>query len=277
MGSKSSDTPVYRQFIGFLRKGFLALETDSRDEVKRFVQSCQHENGAFTNRTGKPDFYYSLFGVWLAAALGLDETLEKHKAFIEEQKNEKQRVVDSYSLWLIRLVISEHEFKKPSVFQLLNMTFLKGNRTNIFYRIFLFLLTFDAFYRSRLLRVLSRPALLFFSPSPDSPCSIIAATTVARHVAGLKTEKESELLLRYFDENKGFKVFKEANDADLLSTAVALFALQIVGAELRMVAPACLNQIQQNYSGGAFLAGNGDGMRDLEYTFYGLLALGILV
>ena len=46
---------------------------------------------------------------------------------------------------------------------------------------------------------------------------------------------------------------------------------------LRLLAPACLDWVQGLFSQGAFLSGNGDSSRDLEYTFYGLLALGSLV
>lgn len=277
MDNKSSDVPVYRQFINLVQKGFLALDAESREEVKKFMRWSQHKNGGFTNRAGNSDLYYSLFGVWLSAAAGLEDALENHKRFIAEQKKVKHKVVDSYALWLICLVASEHKFSKPSIFELLNLTYSKAGKASFFYRIFLFLLTFDAFYRNKIVRFFGRSALLFFSPLPDSPCSVIAATAVARKMAGLKTEKETERLLGYFDENKGFKVFKEVEEADLLSTAVALFALQTVAADLRMVTPACLKLIQQNYCDGAFLAGNGDQMRDLEYTFYGLLALGVLV
>ena len=84
-------------------------------------------------------------------------------------------------------------------------------------------------------------------------------------------------LLSFFEEGRGFKAFPQVGTADLLSTAAALFALKEAGADLRIIAPSCLHFIQENYSSGAFLAGNGDEIRDLEYTFYGLLALGTLV
>ena len=35
-------------------------------------------------------------------------------------------------------------------------------------------------------------------------------------------------------------------------------------------------RFQQNFSNGAFLSGDGDTTTDAEYTFYGLLALGVL-
>lgn len=83
-------------------------------------------------------------------------------------------------------------------------------------------------------------------------------------------------ILSYFDEVNGFKVYRQNNTADLLSTAVALYALRVSGYDLRLIAPACLKFVQDNYCDGAFLSGDGDQTRDLEYTFYGLLALGTL-
>ena len=62
----------------------------------------------------------------------------------------------------------------------------------------------------------------------------------------------------------------------MLSTAVALFALNYAESDLRLLKPACLDFIQQNFADGAFLSGDGDQTADLEYTFYGLLALGVL-
>jgi hypothetical protein len=63
----------------------------------------------------------------------------------------------------------------------------------------------------------------------------------------------------------------------MLSTGVALFVLKETGYDLRMIKPGCLDFIQENYSAGAFLSGDGDVTKDLEYTFYGLLALGSLL
>jgi hypothetical protein len=99
---------------------------------------------------------------------------------------------------------------------------------------------------------------------------------VARVYSGINVKKQTRQLFSYFEETKGFKIFQNAEKADLLSTAVALFALRKGNADFRLVAPDCLHLIQQNYDAGAFLSGDGDSSRDLEYTFYGLLSLGIL-
>jgi prenyltransferase beta subunit len=277
VGKPFSNIPVIYHLISLVQKGFAALDAKSQAQVQQFLQTSQHENGGFMNRAGTPDLYYSLFGVWIATAVGSNQVLEKHRQFVSKNETAKDNLVDKFALLLIRAVLFQNEFRKPRVLKLLRTAFLKGNKTSVHYRIFLFLLTFDFFYSNRILRFWGRIVLPLFSPPSGSPASVRAAVIVARQKAGLKTENEVEKMLDYFENEKGFKAFKEVTDADLLSTAVALFALKTANADLRLVKPACLKLIQQNYSKGAFLAGNGDEMRDLDYTFYGLLALGILV
>jgi hypothetical protein len=89
--------------------------------------------------------------------------------------------------------------------------------------------------------------------------------------------KDQELLKSFACESGGFKAFAHLENADMLSTAVALFALNYAGCDLRLLKPICLDFIEQNFSYGAFLSGDGDPTADVEYTFYGLLALGVLV
>lgn len=277
MGKPLSEIPVVYQFINLVQKGFAALDNESQAQVKQFVQKKQLENGGFVNRAGHADLYYSLFGIWIASGIGLEEELEKHRQFVLEKEPAKTNLIDDFALLIIRLVLFQNKFPKPSVFKLIRTAFLTRHNISFYYRIFLFLLTFDVFYSKNIIQFFGRIVLPFLSPPAGSPCSVYAAVLVARQKVGLKTEKEVKNLLNFFDEEKGFKTFREVAEADLLSTAVALFALKFTSSDLRLVSPACLELLQQNFSNGAFLAGNGDEMRDLEYTFYGLLALGILI
>lgn len=281
MDRKKKDIPVFRQLIGRVKKGFATLDEKSQNEVKAFVKSCRHPDGGFTDRAGHPDSYYSLFGAWLSSALDLQlspDTQSRWSPFSPLQNpKEKPGPADAFASLLIQVLISENDFKKPSVLQLFKMAFRDGRQVSVFYRLFLFLLAFDALYKKKIMYLFARMVFFFYAPPSESPCSIYAAVMVARHEAGLKTYREKEELLSYFEEGKGFKAFREVNEADLLSTAVALFAMEKTQADLRLVAPGCLRLIQQNYDEGAFLAGNGDEARDLEYTFYGLMALGTLV
>jgi hypothetical protein len=109
-----------------------------------------------------------------------------------------------------------------------------------------------------------------------SPCSEVAAKVFLQKMMNQNGSKEEELLKSFACETGGFKAFAHLNNADMLSTAVALFALNFAGSDLRLLKPDCLNFIHQNYADGAFLSGDSDQTRDLEYTFYGLLALGVM-
>jgi len=109
-----------------------------------------------------------------------------------------------------------------------------------------------------------------------SPCSEIAAKVFINKLTGQIDQKETGLLRSFACPSGGFKAFTHLDHPDMLSTAVALFALLHAGADLRLLKPSMLDFIQSNYSNGAFLSGDGDLTADVEYTFYGLLALGVL-
>ncbi|MCA1759363.1 MAG: hypothetical protein LC658_06305, partial [Bacteroidales bacterium] len=142
-----------------MQKGFATLDAGSQSEVKEFVQSCQHPGGGFTNRAGLPDLYYSLFGVWLAEATGLEKNLEKHKRFILENAEVQKQPVDAFAEILIREILLKNEFKKPAKLKLVKMAYQNVGKVSIFYRLFLFLLTFDSLYRTVNFRFLGGPLL----------------------------------------------------------------------------------------------------------------------
>lgn len=277
MGGKNSYQPVYRQFITEIEKGFLLLDKTSQSELVDFFKTQQQKNGAFTNRAGNPDLYYSLFGVWLAKALKLEEQQNLLEKYILNIQQNDLKVVDKFSVVLIRLVLEEKDFKKPTFIELFRWMQKGGKNLNTAYRFFFFMLSFDALFgRNRIVYFFIRAFLNFYHPSNDLPCSFYAALLLAKHLTGMNVKKEKAALLHYFEKGNGFKSFYETENADLLSTAVALFVLNKADVDLRVVAPDCLNLVQENYERGAFLPGDGDSSRDLEYTFYGLLTLGVL-
>ncbi|NSW95909.1 MAG: hypothetical protein HPY62_14460, partial [Bacteroidales bacterium] len=63
---------------------------------------------------------------------------------------------------------------------------------------------------------------------------------------------------------------------DLLSTAVSLYALNYADSDLTEIRPDCLTFIDNLFMGGGFAGTVFDTEPDIEYTFYGLLALGAL-
>ena len=268
-------SPIYRQFITLLNSGLACLDDETQSELREFVGKNQHVSGSFIDRGGAPDLYYSLFGYWMAEALMMNKQLESLKDFIStKKKDEHTNTVDRYALMLIELGTFENG--KPRI-QLARQIFNRDYKANFSYQLFLFLLVFDAKYgRKYWLYTFVRLWLRFYKPPVGSPCSMIAALVVARAEVGLDSDILQKQLLTFFDANIGFKAFDHLNTGDMLSTSVALFALKKTGFDMRIIAPACLDFIQRNYDHGAFLSGDGDETRDLEYTFYGLLALGCL-
>ena len=264
--------PIYRQFIELLKSGINLLDENTQLEIRQFISGQQNAGCGFVDRGGKPDLYYSLFGFWLASAFNMRKELDRLKHFIQDKKETKNQV-EQYVMQLIHLGLSS---EKPSG-NLLKMFLKRAPQVNFPYQLFLFLLVFDARYgKKQGLYLLMRLILFFFKPHGNLPCSMVAALTVAKHEVGLDTQSMSQKLLAFFDEKSAFKTFEQLQTGDMLSTAVALFALQKTGFDLRLVAPKCLEFIQQHYADGAFLSGDGDQTCDLEYTFYGLLALGSL-
>lgn len=267
--------PVAEHLVAMARRGFEMLSDESRTEVVRFVESQQHPSGGFSDRGGAADTYYSLFGAILSSALKHESFLQKLSSFSEISAKKYRNPADEFALLLIRKIAGNK--KSVSFFKILKILFRRGHDPFL-YRIFLFLLAFDALYgRKQAVVFFASLATRFFNPSPGNPCTIFAALMVARFYSGRSAEKIAAQVFSFYEEGKGFKSFPEATRSDMLSTAVALFALKYSGNDLRSIAPGCLGFIQENYDAGAFLSGDDDLTRDVEYTFYGLLALGALV
>ena len=275
MNPAKRNRPLYLQFVRTIQNGLDLLDPDIQTEIRQFTDRQQHSSGAFTDRAGNPDCYYSLFGFWLASALNMKSALTRLLDFVlAKEMDVDKKVVDRFALMLIRHSLSPAKNDSSNLFRML---LKKEYRLNFSYQLFLFLLVFDARYgRKGWFYFLVRLVLRWYQPAAGVPCSILAALTVARHEVGLKTEKQQQQLLNFLDGNKGFKSFAHMASGDLLSTGVALYALQQTGYDLRLIAPACFDFVQRQYADGAFLSGDGDETRDLEYTFYGLLALGCL-
>ncbi|WP_430973388.1 hypothetical protein [Sunxiuqinia rutila] len=265
--------PIYQQFIERVQIGLDLLDAESQLEVKVFIAEQQHVDGAFTDRGGRPDLYYSLFGYWLALAMNQNDVLTGLKAFAQNTRNEES-VVDRFALMLIQQSLLK---KRISGWALIRAFLRDDHPINFSYQLFLSLLLLDAGYgRKRWMYAVLRLLLRFYNVPEGAPCSLVAALTVARYEVGLPTAKMQQQLLTYFEDGIGFRAFEQVQSGDLLSMGVALFALQKSGFDTRLIAPTCFDFVQQCYDKGAFLSGDGDANRDVEYTFYGLLALGCL-
>ncbi len=289
MNSRNQNIPFYLQMVSLLRNALDVLDEQGQTEVFQFLKSQQNADGGFKDRGGRSDLYYSLFGMLLLKEGSLnppkgdlaDDSSEMlHlRQFITQQSSSKiPGFIEQCCLTLLQKELGINRVSRAKTLLKLSRSFWKERYSiNLSYRSFVLFLTLDAVLPFRgLLQRFSGKMLSRVEVNEHSPCSEIAAKVFLLKMLGKDGSDEQQLLISFASESGGFRAFRHLEQADLLSTAVALFALKNAGCDLRLLIPDCLDFIQQNYFNGAFLSGDGDQTVDLEYTFYGLLALGTL-
>ncbi len=304
--------PFYKLLVNYLQNGLNLLDEQGLDEIFQFLISQQNPDGGFQDRGGKSDLYYSLFGALMLMAVekitgdrrpetedeprrrvdpmwssfptipdshSASESILKLKQYISQQSNsDVPGFIERCCLVLLQKELKTKRTSRiKSIFSLGKSFWEERSSINLSYRSFVLFLTLDAVLPFR--AVLKIGAKRMFSKSTidlNSPSSEVAAKVFLQKMMNQDGSEEQELLKTFICKSGGFKAFAHLDQADMLSTAVALFALDFTGCDLRLLKPACLDFIGQNFSEGAFLSGDGDTTADVEYTFYGLLALGVL-
>ena len=288
----SGNIPVYRQMIVFVRKAIEMFDNESKNEIFRFIASQQNDDGGFADRGGRSDLYYSLFGGLMIGAWNvetedgrpetgepIDGAILRLQQFIARQSNaEISGFIEKCCLVLLQKELKIGRNSQIKALISLGKSFWKERCSiNISYRSFVLFLTLDAIFPFRqILKIGAKRMLTRTTVDQHSPCSELAAKVFLCKWLNQDGTTEQELLKSFTCATGGFRAFLHLEQPDMLSTAVALFALDFAGSDLRLLKPANLDFIQQNFVDGAFLSGDGDQTADLEYTFYGLLALGVL-
>jgi len=201
------------------------------------------------------------------------------KQFIAQQSNaEVPGFIEKCCLVLLQKELKTGRNSQLKAMISLGKSFWKERHSiNLSYRSFVLFLTLDAVLSFRnLLKVGAERMLERTTIDQHSPCSEVAAKVFLQKMMNQDGSEGQGLLKSFACKSGGFNAFAHLDHADMLSTAVALFALSFADCDLRLLKPVCLDFIGQNFSDGAFLSGDGDPTADVEYTFYGLLALGVL-
>lgn len=276
--------------ISLLRNALDLLDEQGREEVLHFIIGQHNDDGGFQDRGGLSDLYYSLFGMLVLKAMEnpkpksqnsklVSTSVRNLKEFITIQSNsEVPGFIERCCLVLLQKDLKVSRFYRINSFLSLGRSFWKERHSiNLSYRSFVLFLTLDAVLPfPGLLKISGKKIMERTAIDQHSPCSEVAAKVFMQKMLDQEGKEEHELLLSFACESGGFKAFSHLQQADMLSTAVALFTLNFSGSDLRILKPKSLGFIQQNFSEGAFLSGDGDQTRDVEYSFYGLLALGVL-
>lgn len=288
-------TTVSMKLARALRDGKERLGNEVLRRVTRYVESLRTAEDTFINKSGKPDLYYTSFGWLLSYVLGIELNAEKREAFLESQPVLSLDLVHYAAYMRCRLL---HRLMKDGNFLFLLKSIrslpVRGLETftglphNDFwspYTRFIWISLLEDTRNEEKEKVEVLDALENYHVSGGGYTNLryrdvatTNATTAALMVIGQLKGFEPNNDLFYLrdsqDETGGFKAGKESPMPDLLSTATALFVMKCY--DLRPNRPA-MDFIEAHWlDSGGFSATLLEDNSDVEYVFYGLLALGTL-
>lgn len=235
--------PITYILLQTLRQSTERLSDEARRLVVSYVESQRAEGEAFKDRGGKADLYYTLFGWMLVYALGIRSDSPQRKAYLDgvnRQRLDELHQTVFHLCTMLHKLLSLPKYTPDAVLRL----FANDEALNQF---------FVAYQRHG---------------SGGGTNARAARLANATEATALLTEP----LLAMQDETGGFRAHAHAPFPDLLSTSVAAFALHLHHITPRYdMKPFIEAHWQDN---GSFNASLLDGYGDVEYEFYGLLALG---
>ena len=228
-------TPLLYKVYRVLRRGWKRMTPEAQDAVQAFVASQKTANG-YMNAGGREDDYYGQFGRALEAVFTPFKVLHltKHPLVVQESMGQ-----DTVYGHFFAFLENEVKFKtKDAEF-----------RDNSFF-------TFQSSH--------------FISLTTNAVCCILAM----QHQTGSQLDAtQVEWLRQRQDTTGGFYASDTAPIPDMLSTAVALFTLRLIGVRASDTSDFIKAHWLDN---GGFAPTLYDNYSDVEYVFYGLLALGAI-
>ena len=265
-------------FENFLQNALTLLNEDIINEIKSYVLAQHSKNGGFIDKAGKPDLYYSIFGYFVSEAL----ILPKIKDGLREYLNNAENFTNDNNVHIFcKAILYSKLLKKDPYNKKLGDEVLEiisnspGNKTDYNWFLGFLALYYLGKYYS-LNRFLKKLKVDLLSEQENTSVTLLAVNIILKKNSGKNIESYAKQLMKYYRASGGFAAFRNAPFEDLLSTAVALYTLRICGADLRLIKPKSLEFITSLYNHGGFCATELDPGTDIEYTFYGLLALASL-
>jgi hypothetical protein len=243
------------------------LDARTIDEIKSYIKGQQTTEGGFADRGGNSDLYYSLFGCYIAEALGIDEVKPALQLYLKSIIKTEELSGINLKCALILHIKLFGKSPLPSALR-------KHEPLAEQYSDFINLL---AYYYSEdyISLVLVSQKFKKIKLSAGMPCSVVAASLILKNINSKNYNEPWQCMNDYY-KNGSFSAFSKTTHGDLLSTGVALYSLRFNNSDLSIIKPDCMIYIDSLYSEGGFCATVFDESPDIEYTFYGLLGLGAL-
>ena len=274
---------------------------ESAELVADFLRSHLNADGGFQDRDGKSDIYYSVFGVEGLLALQVDVPYKQIANYLEAAGSDATKLDFVHTSCLARCwaaMPEEYQSKIPAdaiaqrveAFRTPDGGYAgedEGPHGSV-YGCFLALGAYQDIGRG-----LPNPDAVLacvknlrgedggYANSPDMPMGLTpstsAAVTLLRQLGQPLDPSLADWLLGRLHPQGGFFATPMAPMPDLLSTATALHALSQFQIDTVPFQEICLDYIDTLWTNrGGFHGTWDDDDLDVEYTYYGLLALGHL-
>ncbi len=236
--------PLDIALLKTLQRGAGRLAEEARDGVRSFVCGQMAADGSFVNRAGKSDLYYTMFGWMMCHALSIPSDAGKREVYLQQID---PLDLDALHLSVYRQCVLLHDLMKKGLVRAALSHW--GDR----HQLEEFMARFAGHTVGRTLN------------------GTAASMLASRQTEEVKKEKIREILTLQ-DQTGGFYANEGAAMPDLLSTAVALFTLRALQQKPRYDVSDFIEAHFQD--DGSFMPNLLDEQSDVEYCFYGLLALG---
>lgn len=284
---------ISMKLLKTLQKGKKNLSREAQSRIANFVLSQRTDDDSFMDKSGKPDIYYTLFGWMLSYVLDIRLNTEKMAAYLAAQDPEHMDLIHYAASMRCRQLCNLMEggktrfllrsFSSLDIKQLDQFADVPHNDPQSPYSQYIWLsLLEDTGHaikdKERVIQSLSRYQISGggFSNLVNSEVASTNATVAALAVIGELEQYKMHASISYLkllqQETGGFCAVLGSPLPDLLSTATSLFILKCYGST-------------PIYSSGSFIEAHWldtggfsatilEESSDVEYTFYGLLALG---
>ncbi|WP_430809520.1 MULTISPECIES: prenyltransferase/squalene oxidase repeat-containing protein [unclassified Carboxylicivirga] len=276
-----------------LKSGKDQLGGEAIDHLSAFVQSQLLQDHSFMNKSRESDLYYTSFGWMLCLVLGIHLDADKMAAYLSRQHEDDLDLIHYAAFKRCELIFYLHKNGRVLTW-LKNRTKQQIKELNDFkhvphqdkcapYTQFIWVsLLEDTGNKLPEKRKVEDDLGQYrhdaggFMNNSDGLSATTNATTAALSVLGQISNQKYEKAITYLksmqDPSGGFKAAASAPVPDLLSTATALYVLKCYNEKPGYPA---LEFIEAHWAeSGGFIATLLDDKSDVEYCFYGLLAIG---
>lgn len=283
------------------RLGPSVLGEEASNLIEKYIRSQQNDDGGFQDRDGHSDLYYTSFAIDALTALQVEIPEKSISAYLKSESEDLSSLDFVHLCCLARSSSALKEYRgKDCMHDVLDRieqfrtsdggyNQIADHQTGSAYACFL---AWGA-YSDHGKTIPSEEGIIscldsLFSddgawsndvdfPVPNVP-STAAAVAVCRNMRRPITDTTTNWILScYHPASGGFLAFPDAPMPDLLTTAVALHTLDAMQAPFEAIRENCLDFIDSLWSAEGGFHGNwSDDQLDIEYTYYGLLALGHL-